>query len=217
MPSIPSKKKLLKRPLLYVILDREILKSKPADRFAARIACGGARMIQLRDKKSGKSAILKEALRLRCLLKNKRNIIFIVNDYLEIAKIADSDGIHLGQYDTSVKTARKILGPGKIIGISCHSLKQAFKAQKAGADYISIGPVFPTPLKAEKKSLGLGLFKKISRKIKVPCFAIGGINENNIREVLNAGAKSIAVCRAACAAKNPKIAVQNLLKQLNKK
>lgn len=209
-----SKRNLLKKSRLYIILDKETLRAKPLSEFAAKIISSGTQIIQLRDKLSKKGLILKETLQLRNLLKNKRSVIFLVNDYLEVAKIADADGIHLGQYDTSVKTARKILGPNKIIGISCHTLKQALAAQREGADYISIGPVFSTPLKPGTKSLGLVLLKKITEKIKIPCFAIGGINENNVKAVLDTGIRRIATCRAACAAKNPKTAVRNLLKQL---
>lgn len=212
-----SKKNLLKRSKLYIILDKETLNTKPLSGFAAQIIASGAQVIQLRDKASKKSIVLKEALQLHNLLKNKRDTLLIINDYLEIAKIADSDGIHLGQYDTSVKTARKILGPGKIIGISCHTLKQALAAQKDGADYISIGPVFPTPLKAGTKSLGLALLKKIAGKIRIPCFAIGGINETNIKTVLDTGIKRLVVCRAACAAKDPRTAIKKLLRQFTKK
>jgi thiamine-phosphate pyrophosphorylase len=146
---------------------------------------------------------------MRDLLLNSKSI-FIINDYIDIAKILDADGIHLGQDDISIGIARKILGKGKIIGISCHNLEQALRAQEKGADYISIGPVFPTSTKPNAKPISLRLIKKISRKIKIPFFAIGGINENNIIEVLSRGAKRVAVCRAVCQAKDIPITIKKL-------
>ena len=207
------KKKWLEKSVLYVILDKEILGNKSVSGFAGKIKSSGVSIIQLRDKISARGAILKEAQNLRKTLA-KDKIIFLVNDYLEIAKIAASGGIHLGQYDTSVKTAREILGKSKIIGISCHSLKQALNAQKSGADYISLGPVFPTPLKSKTKTMGLSSLEKIAKKVKLPCFAIGGINENNLKEVLRAGIKRVVVCRAACKSPHPERTIKNLIRQL---
>lgn len=188
------KKKLLKDARLYAIIDKELSRKLSILNLARKIKGLGADIIQLRDKVSKKKDVIKEAVLLSKLLSNS-NTLFIVNDYLDIAKISDSDGLHLGQTDTSIETARRILGKDKIIGISCHNLKQAMTAQTKGADYISIGPVFPTPVKPEYKPLGLKLIKKVKKKIRVPFFAIGGINQDNIDEVLTAGASRIAVCR----------------------
>lgn len=207
------KKGLLKRLRLYVILDRAALRGKPPEETAAKIKNSGVGIIQLRDKASGKDIILKEAQALgKALLKSR--VLFLVNDYLDVAKIADCDGIHLGQNDSSVEIARKILGEEKVIGISCHNLAQAFKAKEDGADYVSIGPVFPTPLKPNKRAVGLDLIRKIQEKIKIPCFAIGGINEKNTAKVLKAGIKRIVVCRAICEAKNPLSAAKQLSKAI---
>ncbi len=195
------KKKLLEKSRLYIIADNAALKKISAYQAAARIKNSGVDIIQLRAKCLKKEDSLSEALKLRKLLSGT-GIIFIVNDYIDIAKISDADGIHLGQSDTSIGIARKILGENKIIGVSCHSLKQAIAAQNKGADYISIGPVFRTPTKPEYKPVGLKLLKAVSKKIKIPFFAIGGINKDTIREVLSYGAKRVAVCGAVCAAKN---------------
>jgi thiamine-phosphate pyrophosphorylase len=155
----------------------------------------GADIIQYRDKESKKEDILKNAFLLQKSLLNTK-CVFIINDYLDVAKIVNSDGIHLGQDDVSIEIARKVLGRDKIIGISCHNLKQAFAAQKRGADYIAIGPVFATSLKPEYKPIGLNLIKELKAKIKIPFFAVGGINQSNINEVRAFGAERVAVCRA---------------------
>jgi thiamine-phosphate pyrophosphorylase len=189
-----SKKRLLKKSRIYAIIDKELSRKIPVSALARKLKDSGLDIIQFRDKISKKKDILKEAILLSKLLANS-NTIFIVNDYPDIAKISDSDGIHLGQTDTPIETARRILGKDKIIGISCHNLKQAKEAQTEGADYISIGPVFPTPLKPGVKPLGLKLIKKAKKEIRIPFFAIGGINQDNIGRVLSAGARRIAVCR----------------------
>ncbi|MBU4345803.1 MAG: thiamine phosphate synthase [Candidatus Omnitrophica bacterium] len=187
-----SKKKLLEKSGLYVIIDKEVWRRRP--KFSdTKIKDLPVDIIQLRDKISDKETVLKDALRLRRALSNT-GIIFIINDYLDIARLIDSDGVHLGQDDLPIGIARRLLGKDKIIGVSCHSLKQAKSAEVQGADYISIGPVFSTPTKPEYKPVGLGLIREISQEIKIPFFAIGGINEKNIGKVLDAGAKRIAVC-----------------------
>lgn len=185
---------MLKKCSLYVILDKEILGKR--DLFdIANIIRDSIQIIQLRDKVSTKKEILQDAFLLKKLLSRPRKL-FIINDYLDIARIVDSEGLHLGQGDIPLKIARKFLGKDKIIGISCHNLKQALEAQSAGADYISIGPIFSTPTKPEYKPVGLNLFRRCKWRIKIPLFAIGGINTGNLKQVLSAGVERIAVCRA---------------------
>ena len=196
------KRKLLQKFRLYVLIDKGAIKAKGSlINAAGKILDAGADIVQYRDKISDKETVLKNSILLRKLLKNSETL-FIVNDYLDIAKIADSDGIHLGQVDIPIDVARGILGKDKIIGISCHNLKEAISAENKGADYISIGPVFSTPLKSEYKPVGLNLIKKVNKEIKIPFFAIGGINESNIGKVLTFGAKRVAVCRAVCQVSN---------------
>lgn len=185
---------MLKKCSLYVILDKEILGRRVLFDIA-NIIKDSIQIIQLRDKVSAKKEILQDAFLLKKLL-SRRRTLFIINDYLDIARIVDSDGLHLGQDDVPLKIARKFLGKDKIIGISCHSLKQALEAQSVGADYISIGPIFPTLSKPECKPVGLNLLTRCKGKIELPLFAIGGINAGNLKEVLSRGIKRIAVCRA---------------------
>lgn len=197
-----SRKRLLKRSRLYLILDKKTIGRQSPAAVAGKIKNTGINIIQLRDKSGDKAQILKEASLVRkALLKTKT--LFIINDYLDIAKIADSDGVHLGQRDTSIEIARRILGKGKIIGISCHNLKQALDAQKRGADYIGIGPIFKTPTKPQYKAVGLRLIKEVKNKISIPFFAIGDINKDDLSKVLLSGARRVAICRAILKAKNP--------------
>lgn len=202
------KEKRLAKSRLYVIIDKSDLANKIKPKKLPDI-------IQFRDKNSDKARLLKNVYVLQKLL-HKTKTLFIINDYLDIAKIVDSDGIHLGQLDISIEIARKILGQDKIIGISCHNLKQALDAQKRGADYISIGPIFKTATKPEiKRTVGLGLIKKVKKKIKIPFFAIGGIGKKNIERIISAGAKRIAIHSAICKAKNISLATRYFAKSLN--
>ena len=195
-----SKKGLLKKSRLYVIIDKETCARRPLADVANKITNKGEGIFQYRDKVSNKETVLRNARRLKKSFDGKG--LFIINDFLDVAKIIDCDGLHFGQGDLSLKLARQFLGPNKIIGISCHSLKQAIDAQNCGADYIGIGPIFPTSTKPGMKSVGLGLIKAVSKKIKIPFFAIGGINRNNLNSVLSSGAKRVAICSAICKAKN---------------
>lgn len=196
-----SKKKSLRESRFYIIVDKKICCGRSILDIAGIVKNRGCDIIQFRDKESVKESILKNASSLRKLLLNTKTI-FIINDYLDIAKIIDSDGVHLGQDDLSIETARIILGKDKIIGVSCHNLRQALDAQDRGADYISIGPIFNTSTKPEYKAIGLDLIKECNKKIKIPFFVIGGINLNNINQLLSKGAKRVAVCSVISHAKN---------------
>ena len=206
------KKKLLKESRLCVIVDKKVSRARPIFNIVSKIKDLGADIIQLRDKESKKESILKEAYKLRKLLTNTQTL-FIINVYIDIAKLVDSDGIHLGQNDLPLETARQLLGKDKIIGISCHNLNQAVEAQKNGADYISIGPVFSTPTKPEYKAVGLDLIRKVKKAVQIPFFVIGGINENNINDILSLGIKRAAICRAICQAKSPSAKLLAILRR----
>lgn len=204
-----SKKKLLKKSRLYVILDKQIAANRSILNIAKQIKNSGASIVQLRDKVSKKEDIIKASFFLKKLFRDSGQL-FIINDYLDIAKIVDSDGLHIGQEDLSVESARRILGKDKIIGVSCHSLKQAIEAQRRGADYIGIGPVFATSLKPASKPIGIEVVKRVKQKIKIPFFVIGNINLSNIDSVIASGTKRVAICRAVIEANNIKATVKAL-------
>ena len=190
------KKKLLKKSRLYVIVDKRLIQGASLPGIVKLLRNSPADIIQLRDKQAGKGEVLKEALLLRKLFSNCGKL-FIINDYPQIAKIVDADGVHLGQGDLAIKSARRLLGRDKIIGASCHTLKQARKAQKEGADYIGMGPLFPTKTKRINRSLlKPELIRAAAEKTKLPVFAIGGINTGNLGRLLSAGIKRIAVASA---------------------
>lgn len=208
------KRKLLAESRLYLVLDKKACGNRAMPNIAKKAKDSGVDVIQLRDKESKKDTLLKEAYELRKLLINSKTI-FIINDYIDIARLVDSDGIHLGQNDLPIKTARLLLGNNKIIGKSCHSLNQAVKAQSNGADYISIGPIFSTPTKPEYKAVGTDLIKKVKDALTIPFFVIGGIDESNINSIVSLGVDRVAVCRAICRAKNIPFTVKRFSKILH--
>jgi len=180
-----------------------------------KISRSGVGLIQLRDKVSGKARVLSLAIKLaKCLEKSKT--LFVVNDYADLAVFSKADGLHLGQGDLPLKKARLILGKNKIIGVSCHNLRQALKAQSEGADYIGIGPVYATATKPEYSPIGLKVLKQLKGKIKIPYFAIGNISKNNIKKIVACGSTRIAVCRAILNSRRPERAAKELLMVLSK-
>lgn len=197
------------------MIDTKTAGAKNLIKIAQSAAAGGADIIQLRAEPEIST---KKILKTACVMKNiakKTGCLFIVNDRVDIAYASDADGVHLGQDDLPIKSTRRILKPGKIIGISTHSLSQAKYAVQEGADYISVGPIFRTPTKKEYAPVGLNLLEKVSKRIKVPFFAIGGINRGNIGRVIRKGTKAVAVVRAVVGAKDAKKAAKNLKKHLS--
>ncbi|MCX5693909.1 MAG: thiamine phosphate synthase [Candidatus Omnitrophica bacterium] len=200
---------------VYLILDKPKFYRFSLKKIRSLVAGKKVGLIQLRDKYGSKSDVLKFAIRLAKEVASTKTL-FIINDYVDIAFAAKADGVHLGQGDLSLIKARKILGKNKIIGISCHNLSQALKAQEEGADYIGIGPIYATATKPGYKAIGLKAAAELKTKIKIPYFAIGNIHEGNIEKVSAAGIRRVAVCRAILEAKNPNLSVKGLYKKLKK-
>jgi len=151
---------------------------------------GGVDIIQLRDKSGDLEQIRSKAEALRKLTA-KYNVTFIVNDYIDIALEVDADGVHLGQGDIPLAEARNRMG-NKIIGISTHAIEEAIQAERDGADYIGVGPIYPTKTKVDVVApVTISYIQEVVRRIKIPFVAIGGIKLNNVDEVISAGATRI--------------------------
>lgn len=178
---------------LYVILTSHLCK-RPILETARLVLEGGADILQLREKDMPDGDFLRLALELKELT-TKKGKLFIVNDRPHIALESRADGVHLGQGDMPINEARKILGNDIIIGLSAHSLEQARLAHKEGADYLGIGPIFSTQTKPEEQPIGTEILHRV-RRLPIPCFAIGGINLENVEEVVRGGQGRIAVCSA---------------------
>ncbi len=208
---VRDKGKIIKKWQLYLILDKELIGNRdPVEIVKAVAERGGVTAIQWRDKGGNTRETIKVVSQLqRC--KELKNIDIIINDRVDIVQAAGADGVHLGQDDLSVSEARKLLGE-KIIGISTHNEKEALEAEREGADYVSLGPIFLTQTK-EDAGLPLGVKKleSVKRVINVPLVAIGGINNTNIKEVIAAGADVAAVASAVLKAKDITAATKELL------
>lgn len=200
---------------LYLVTNSDRFETE--DEFLDAVASsleGGVDILQLREKHMPANKVLALGRKLKqlCL---QYNTTFIVNDRVDIAAILEADGVHLGQDDLDVKSAREILGANAIIGVSTHAPEQAMKAVEDGADYIGMGPVFETPTKEGRIPVGLEYVKWVSENIHIPAFAIGGIDEKNFEQVLDSGAKRIAVVRAIINSSNPQKAAKRFAEKLN--
>lgn len=202
-----SRFKLLTECKLYLV-------TAPVDNFFSVVESalrGGLKILQYRHKDQDDLVKLKEAYKLRQLC-NNYGALFIVNDRIDLAIAVNADGVHLGQTDCPVGLARQLLGSSKIIGKSTTNPQEMAKAISDGADYIGVGPVYETPTKAGKKPAGLEYVRYVQNNATIPWFAIGGIDSNNIRDVIKAGATRIAVVREIMNAENPTETTKNLLK-----
>ncbi len=209
-----NKKEILKKAQFYVLVDKKLLGERKIEAVVKELVKAGADMIQFRDKYSEDGEFLKEALKIKKILKNKK-IPFIINDRVDIALHIKADGVHVGQTDLPVSIARKLLGKNKIIGTSAENIRQAKMAQKAGADYVGLGPIFYTTTKEKiPYPVGLDLIEQAQKELKIPFFPIGGINLDNLSAVINAGAKRVAIASAIISSPNIAQIVQQFLHRL---
>jgi len=195
-----TKKDFLHRIRLYVLISSNIAK-KSVKETARLVIDGGADAVQLREKTISDSKFISLAREVRDIT-TKRGSLLIINDRVHVVRKVNADGIHLGQQDMSALEARNIIGDEKIIGVSTHSITQARQAQKDGADYIAIGPIYPTSTKGHEPSVGIEIIHEISEAVSIPIIAIGAITLENLDEVLKAGASRIAVCSAIIGSKD---------------
>ncbi len=150
----------------------------------------GCKIVQYREKKKSTKTMINEAKKIKKMCRN--NALFLVNDRVDVSFSVNADGIHIGQDDIPYKSARKLLGKDKIIGLTVHNLDEAIKAESLGVDYVGVAPIFNTDTKEDLKTpCGVDMIKKIRRRIKVPIVAVGGINKNNLKDVIEAGADSV--------------------------
>jgi thiamine-phosphate pyrophosphorylase len=156
---------------------------------------GGADVLQLRDKNLSDAMLLQRALTLVELTRESRTLS-IINDRPDIAILAGADGVHLGQEDLPAAHVRRLVGNQVLIGVSTHSVAQAVEAVELGADYIGVGPTFPSRTKQFTEFTGLPLLREVASRVSVPAFAIGGIDRHNLAQVVATGIRRIAVSAA---------------------
>ena len=197
---------------IYLILDTAALKGRSEMEVAAQAIRGGARVIQLRDKKQPRAKLLDIARGLKGVCADK-GVLFIVNDHLDIALAVGADGLHLGPEDLPLTEARRLLPMDMLIGCSATSVSQAVRAQSNGADYVAVGAIYPT-LSKKYRLVGLAMLERVKSKVSLPLVAIGGINHTNVKEVMKAGAASVAVISAVLGVDDVERATRKLVAKL---
>ena len=187
-----------------------------AEQFAALVRLlvdAGAQLIQLRDKRLEDRRLLRRARLLRELTRGT-DTLFVVNDRADLAALSQADGVHVGQQELTVKDARTIVGPDRLVGVSTHSIDEARQAVLDGANYLGVGPVFPSATKSFDEYPGPDLLRAVAAEVRLPAYAIGGITGANLAEVLGTGFRRIAVSGAVNNAPDPARAVRRLLAAL---
>jgi thiamine-phosphate pyrophosphorylase len=174
---------------------------------------GGAQVIQLRAKQMPDGELVALARRVRRWTRDV-GALFIMNDRPDLARLGDADGVHVGQGELSVADARRIVGPHALVGISTHSIEQARQAVLDGANYIGVGPVFPSRTKQFCSFPGTDLVRQVHAEIRLPAFAIGGIDLDRLAAVLAAGARRVAVSAAVAGVEDPRAAAAVFRKRL---
>jgi thiamine-phosphate pyrophosphorylase len=197
-------------PPLYVILDAALLPSDPIE-LTKKLLDAGARLFQYRDKTSSSRELL-HASQALCMTARQHGGTFLVNDRADISRLAAASGVHLGQDDLSVAAAREVVGNDCLIGLSTHNLRQFAAALESSADYIAVGPIFPTSGKQNPDPVvGVDFIRTVRKLTTKPIVAIGGITLERAREVIDAGADSVAVISDILKAKNPADRVRQYL------
>ena len=196
------------QPSIYVLIDGRANLTE-FDRLVGQLVEAEVDVIQLRDKSLDDRTLIArgETLRKRTADTQTR---MIFNDRADLAKVTGADGVHVGQEELTVGQARSVLGAGKLVGVSTHSLDQARQAVRDGADYIGIGPTFPSKTKSFEQFPGLDLIREVSEEISLPGFAIGGIDPGNARQVAETGCRRIAVSGCVAGAESPSEVVRQL-------
>jgi thiamine-phosphate pyrophosphorylase len=186
---------------LYAILDLAYAKAADAGEVVAKMLEGGVDLIQLRAKGNSFEAIVDLAAGLHPVT-SQASTPLLVNDHAAVAGKVQVEGVHVGQDDDPIAVVREKAGRAIIVGKSTHSVEQAMAAQEEGADYIGFGPIFATPTKPDYAPIGLGDIKRVHAEVSLPIFCIGGINIDNLQQVIDAGAKRVVMVSALLRAHN---------------
>lgn len=204
-----TKEQLREQMLLYAVTDRHWLNGRTLYEQVEEALKGGATFIQLREKDLTEEEFLEEAKKIQQLCKKYR-VPFIINDNVKLAKEIDADGVHVGQSDMEALDVRAQLGEDKIIGVSAWTVEQALLAEKHGADYLGVGAVFQTGTKTDAREVEHSVLKEICTKVDIPIVAIGGITQDNVKELSGSGINGVAVISAIFAQKDIETATAKL-------
>jgi len=210
-----DRKSLKSSLLLYGITDSSMVGNRTLKAMVEEAILGGATMIQLREKNISLDEYISIAREIKELT-DKYNIPLIINDQVEVALACGAAGVHVGQSDMDASIVRAKIGPNKILGVSAKTVKEAVLAEKAGADYLGVGAVFPTSTKRDAVLVSLETLKNICNSVSIPVVAIGGINEENIIKLKSSGIAGISVVSAIFAQEDAKKAAERLRKEIER-
>lgn len=195
---------------VYLVTDRGLCRNRSIGDIVLQAVQGGAAYVQLREKELSTREFVEEALAVKKLLAPRR-VPLIINNRIDVALACNAEGIHIGQEDMPYDLARRLMGRKTIIGLSVETWQDVLDSQKLDIDYIGVSPVFATPTKTDTKApWGLDGLRKIKAFSRHPLVAIGGINETNARDIVEAGAQCLAVVSAVCSADDPARAAAKL-------
>ncbi len=197
---------------LYVLVTAALCKTG-IERVVKEAAAGGASVFQLREKGVDDRELLGRARQMRRWTR-EAGVLFVMNDRPDLARLAEADGVHLGQADMPVKDARRVLGPEALVGVSTHDLDQVKRAVLDGASYLGVGPTFPSDTKAFRELAGPEFVRRAAAATTLPAFVLGGVNHETVGKAVEAGARRVAVSQAVCAADDPRTAAAELLRAL---
>lgn len=199
---------------LYLITDRHQVGGMRLIDVVEEALKGGVRGVQLREKELSSRELYELAYDMRKLT-NRYSARLIINDRVDIAMAVDADGVHLGLNSLPIHRVRRLIGDNRLIGLSCHNQVNAIMAQEKGADFITFGPVYYTPSKAQYgKPVGVDKLEIVSHLLDIPIFALGGIKRDNINEVVAAGADGIALVSAIIASDDPRSEAEAMISLL---
>lgn len=196
---------------LCLITDRMQTAGRTLPAVVARALRGGLRAVQLREKDLPAAQLYELAVELRQITRDF-GATLLINDRIDVALAVDADGVHLGKAGLPVSSARRILGDNRLIGYSAHSTDEALQAQRDGADFVSLGPVYHTPAKAPYgEPVGLAVLAEAVRVLTIPVLALGGIKQSSVADVMSTGVRGIALISAVMNAPDPALETEALL------
>ncbi|NLY78281.1 MAG: thiamine phosphate synthase [Tissierellia bacterium] len=210
-----NKESLKKSLLLYAITDSNMIGNSTLSEKVEEAILGGATMIQLREKNISKEKYLALAKEVKEIT-DKYNIPLIIDDEIDVALACNAEGVHVGQKDMDAATARRKIGPHKILGVSAETVEQALLAEKAGADYLGVGSMFPTSTKSDANLVSIEALKAICNAVKIPVVAIGGISKENISRLKDSGIVGVSIVSAIFGQEDVKEATGILLAEVEK-
>ncbi|MCE5220854.1 MAG: thiamine phosphate synthase [Clostridium sp.] len=186
---------------IYLVTDRDLMSTETLEEAVEQAIIGGCTLVQLREKDCSSLDFYNTAVKVKEIT-DKYNIPLLINDRVDIALAVDAAGVHVGQSDLPLTVVRKIVGEGKIIGVSTGTLEEALKAQKEGADYLGVGAMYATGTKKDANPTSMEELKKIRENVSIPIVAIGGINKDRVKDFDGMGIDGLAIISAIIAQKD---------------